>query len=106
MGRDPACIGTQKMTTNILIAALQAAHPELTFEIVAKAETAYVDDAEYADTLIAVVNEDMLIVNPFMSSCGRFDVDPHVTYGLPTAAANGLLKHNHTPAPTDSTPTP
>lgn len=94
------------MTTNILMAALQAAHPELTFEITEKAETAYVDDAEYADRLIGLLAYEMLIIDPFTSSCGRFEVDPHVTYGLPMAAADELLRHNQPPAPTESTPAP
>jgi hypothetical protein len=95
-----------EMTTNILIAALQAAHPELTFEITEKAETAYVDDAEYADRLIGLLVDDMLIIDPFASSCGRFDVDPHVSYGLPLAAAKEVVKHNKAPAPTNLTPAP
>jgi hypothetical protein len=94
------------MTTNILIAALQAAHPELTFEITEKADTAYVDDAEYADRLIGLLADDMLIIDPFTSPCGRFEVNPHVTYGLPSAAAIDLLRHNQPPAPSDSTPAP
>jgi hypothetical protein len=95
-----------EMTTNILIAALQAAHPELTFEITEKADTAYVDDAEYADRLIGLLADDMLIIDPFTSPCGRFEVNPHVTYGLPSAAAIDLLRHNQPPAPSDSTPAP
>jgi hypothetical protein len=95
-----------EMTTNILIAALQAAYPELTFENTEKAETAYVDDAEYADRLIGLLADDMLIIDPFSSSCGRFDVDPHATYGLPLAAANEVVRHNKTPAPTNLTLAP
>lgn len=90
-------------TTSTLLAALQAAHPDVTFEIVAKGETVYADDADYAKTLIGVLAEDMLIIDPFSSSCGRFDVDPHAAYGLPNAAASMLLRHNQTPALTTST---
>lgn len=93
-------------TTNILLAAFQAAYPDLTFETIDKAETVHAEDAEYAGTLIGVVVDDVLIVDPFVSSCGRFDVDPDEAYGLPAALAKQLLAHNQTPAPTSSTPAP
>lgn len=32
--------------------------------------------------VIAIDHDDMDIVNPWKSSCGRFDVDPRETYGL------------------------
>lgn len=93
-------------TTSALLAELQAVNPDLTFDIVAKAETAYADDAGYAGTLIGVLAQDVLIVDPFTSSCGRFSVNPEDAYGLPEACARQLLAHNCTPTPTSSTPTP
>lgn len=81
-------------TTNTLLAALQAAHPDMTFETVEKADTAHADDDRYASTLIGVVAQDVLIVDPFESSCGRFVADPMRDHGIPEAAANAILAHN------------
>lgn len=93
-------------TTNILLAAFQAAYPALSFETVTKVETVHADDSEYAETLIGVAVNDVLIVDPFVSSCGRFDVEPEEAYGLCAALAKQLVAHNHTPATTSSTPAP
>lgn len=92
------------MTTTItLLAALQAALPNLTFETVDRDQTAFADDGEYASVLIGVQVEGMLIIDPFSSSCGRFDVEPLEAYGLPNAAARELQGHNRPPAPPTST---
>jgi len=90
-------------TTNTLLAALRASHPEITFETVEKADTAHADDDRYASTLIGVVAQDVMIVDPFESSCGRFVADPMRDHGIPEAAANAILAHNtgagqHTPS--------
>lgn len=92
--------------TTTLLDALQAAHPGLTFETVEKVETAHAGDAAYAPTLIGVLVQGVLIVDPFVSSCGRFSVNPEEAYGLPDADAKQLLSHNLAPAPTGSTPAP
>lgn len=38
--------------------------------------------------------DDMTIVDPFTSECGRFDVDPVETYGLPMHKAHEMVDHN------------
>jgi hypothetical protein len=83
---------------------LQTAHPDLTFQVVTKAQTAFADDAEYADTLVGVVVEDVLILDPFVSSCGRFRVLPEEAHGIPESAAKLILAHNVLPAHTTSEP--
>lgn len=95
------------MTTSCTLTAdLQTAHPNLTFKVVEKAVTAHARDAGYAKTLIGMLAQDVLIVDPFVSSCGRFSVQPEDAYGIPESAAKLILAHNLIPASTSSTPNP
>lgn len=80
--------------TNTLLAELRATNPNLTFEAAHKAETAYADDEEYADELVGVVVDDVLIVDPTTSSCGRFDVDSAAEYGIPKVVCDAIIQNN------------
>jgi hypothetical protein len=93
-------------TSNTLAAELQTAHPDLTFEVVEKAATAHADDARFATTLIGVLAQGVLIVDPFASSCGRFGVQPEDAHGIPESVAKLMFAHNLLLAPTTSTPNP
>lgn len=90
--------------TNNILAALQADYPDLLFVTADKASTGHVDDPDFADELIGVLSDDTLIVDPYTSSCGRFDAQPEVDHGIPEALAKRLLAHNLAPAPTSSEP--
>lgn len=43
---------------------------------------------------IAAVVDDMEIVDPWLSECGRFEVDPRDAYGMSLEVASKLLEHN------------
>jgi hypothetical protein len=43
---------------------------------------------------IAVEIDDMAIINPFLSECGRFSVDPVDAYGMSIADARELIRIN------------
>jgi hypothetical protein len=73
---------------------LHAAHPDLSFDIVGKADTAYADDPTYNEELIGVVTQDMMIVDPYTSSCGRFTVLPEEAYGIPADVAADIRANN------------
>jgi len=73
---------------------LVAAHPSLSFDIVGKADTAFADDPTYNEELIGVVTQDMMIVDPYISSCGRFTVSPEEAYGIPAAVAVQIRANN------------
>lgn len=92
-------------TTDTLLGTLRAAYPTLTFDTVRKAETAHVDDDRYADLLVGVTVRDVLITDPYESTCGRFAVDPEKEYGIPAPAADAILQHNAFPiAPNPAAP--
>jgi hypothetical protein len=92
-------------STSTLLAELRAAHPDLTFETVDKAETAHADESGYASTLVGVIAQDVLIVDPLTSSCGRFCVTPEEAHGIPESVAKLIVAHNCVPAGS-STPNP
>ena len=81
-------------TTNTVLAELQAAHPDLDFQVIDKVETAYADEAQYPDQLIGFLSKDVLIVEPFRSTCGRFTAMPDSDYGLSESAARLIRDHN------------
>lgn len=92
-------------TTESLLATLRATYPMLTFGTIRKADTAHVDDDRYAALLVGVMVQDVLITEPYESTCGRFAIDPEKTYGIPAPAADAILQHNAatsapSPAPT------
>jgi len=80
--------------TDSLLTNLRATYPMLTFDTVQKAHTAHVDDDRYADLLVGALVRDVLITEPYESTCGRFAVDPEKTYGIPAPAADAILQHN------------
>lgn len=82
------------MTTEALLADLRAAHPDLHPQLFMKIETALVDDETIPTELVAVVVDEMLIYDLFASSCGRFEVDPDETYGVPLPFALRIAEHN------------
>ncbi len=47
-----------------------------------------------SDGRIAAVIEGFEIVDPTISECGRFEVDPEECYGMPRGIAAMLLLHN------------
>lgn len=88
--------------TDSLLATLRATYPTLTFSAVRKANTAHADDDRYADLLVGANVRDVLITEPYESTCGRFVVDAEEAYGIPAQAADAIMQHN---APL-MTPTP
>lgn len=94
-------------TTEILIARLKATYPTIDFELVGS--------ADFADTfphtkmpalLIAMTAEDMCIVDPTTTSCGRFIVDPQEVYGISHEDAKAILAHNGFTVPTTAAGAP
>lgn len=73
---------------------LRAAHPDLSFDVVGKADTAFADDPTYNEELIGVLIGDFLIIDPYLSSCGRFSVSPEEAYGIPAEVAAAIRTHN------------
>jgi hypothetical protein len=74
-------------------AELKALFPNINFE--ESGEAAFSCDlGEGVNTFISVMREDMCITNPFISSCGRFDVDPVEEYQIPLEAAKLMLSIN------------
>jgi hypothetical protein len=67
------------------IAALLALDPSL--EVI---ETHDIDEIK----CIAIVLHDIEIVDLYLSSCARFDVDPSVEYGIPLEIAAKLAEIN------------
>jgi len=88
--------------TESLLATLRATYPMLTFGTIRKDDTAHVDDDRYAGLLVGAMVRDVLITEPYESTCDRFAVDPEKTYGIPAPAADAILQHNAattTPSP-------
>ena len=82
-------------TTRVdLLASLREEYPTITFDVISKAETAHVDDERAADNLVGVIVNDCVIVDPFLSECGRFEVDPGPAYNVPAALALRLRNIN------------
>lgn len=81
-------------TLQAMLRELTAAYPSLTLEIVEKAKTAYLDDDRYAAQMIGVIVDDVTIVEPFFSSCGRFHAAPEEEHRIPTALAEAMLHLN------------
>jgi hypothetical protein len=68
-------------------------YPTFSFTIVSKAESG-IDDADVPDQLISLGFEDMSIIDPFSSNCGRFSVNPSEAYGLNEQNALLIKEHN------------
>lgn len=51
-------------------------------------------DSDDSGCYIYFLDNDMAIANPYISSCGRFDVDPFKAYGIPHELAEDILKVN------------
>ncbi|WP_036210225.1 hypothetical protein [Massilia sp. LC238] len=66
----------------------------MSFDVVGKADTAFADDPTYNEELIGVLTQDMLIIDPYISSCGRFAVSPEEAYGIPAEVAAAIRTHN------------
>lgn len=81
------------MNTNELVTRLQAAYPGREIQVVPKRDTAYVDDTFMPEQLVGMVHEDFLIINPFATECGRFEVDPSA-YGIADVDAHAMHEHN------------
>lgn len=78
-------------TTEEILAYLKAKYEEVSFGSISKVE-ASVDDEEAAEILIFIDSEDMTIVNPLFSSCGRFQVNAE-QYGI--TEQDAILINNH-----------
>lgn len=79
-------------TTEEIVAYLKAKYDSVSFGTMSKVE-ASVEDEEAAEILIFIDNEDMNIVNPLFSSCGRFEVKPE-QYGINEEDAKLINNHN------------
>ena len=78
----------------VFIEKLLIMYPKLTWEIVNKDETAYVDD-NVKNRLIGLVTGDALILDLFSSECGRFIVNPEEEYGISASVAEAIKKYNN-----------
>lgn len=67
---------------NKLLAHLVSKYPSLNPHFADKAATAYVDNTAMPPQLIAVEVDEIEIVDPFLSDCGRFEVSPKEAYGI------------------------
>lgn len=79
--------------TDLVFKALCELHPELSWEIVDKESTAYVDD-DVANRLIGLVFDEITVFDLFSSECGRFQVSPDEAYAVPSSTAQILSAHN------------
>jgi hypothetical protein len=78
-------------TTEEVVAYLKAKYDSVSFGTITKIE-ASVEDEEAAEILIFIDSEDMSIVNPLFSSCGRFQVKAE-QYGI--TEEDAILINNH-----------
>jgi hypothetical protein len=83
-----------KLALDDFVAGLRLAAPLLDFDIVDKASTAYVDEADAPQQLVGINIDGALILDFFSSESGMSDVDPEVVYGVPKAIALEIKKHN------------
>lgn len=79
-------------TTEEIVAYLKAKYDAVSFGTMSKVE-ASVEDEEASEILIFIDSEDMRIVNPSFSSCGRFEVKPE-QYGINEEDAKLINNHN------------
>ena len=54
------------------------------------------EDANTGEPVIGFEHGSMFIFDPYLSECGRFQVDPQEAYGLPVAQADYLCLLNAT----------
>ena len=80
--------------THTLLAELRDTCPHLDFQYVQQADTVHADDPTSPCQLIGFLWQDIIIVDPFTSSCGRFQAAPNEVYGLPNFAALSIHAHN------------
>jgi hypothetical protein len=52
------------------------------------------EDPSSGDVVLGFVHDDMFVFDPHSSSCGRFQVDPTETYGIPAETAENLAALN------------
>ena len=81
------------MDIQLLHIFLVSRYPKFSFEIGSKQESG-IDDIKAPDKLISLGFEDMSIIDPFSSSCGRFSVNPTEAYGLKEQDAQLIRQHN------------
>lgn len=79
------------MNTQQLLNHLKSKYPNQEFSL--ESSTDYEQD-NLPEQLIAVIHEDMAIVDLFSSSCGRFTADPLKDYGIQTHDAELIKQHN------------
>ena len=77
-----------------MLTELRATYSSMTIEIVEKAQTAYFDRDQYAQQMISVLVNGVIIVEPFFSSCGRFHAAPFDVHGIPRPLAEAMLHLN------------
>lgn len=79
------------VTTEEIVAFLNAKYDNVSFGTVAKHEVS-VESEEAPEILVFIDHDDMSIVNPLFSSCGRFEVKPE-QYGI--SEEDAVLINNH-----------
>jgi hypothetical protein len=80
-------------TTEEVIAYLNAKYQDKEIGVIGKAE-AFVEDEAAPEIVIFIESNDTMILNPLLSSCGRFQIDPKATYGIEPEDAELINKHN------------
>jgi hypothetical protein len=81
-------------TTEEVIAYLNAKYEDKEIGVISKTE-AFVEDEAAAEILIFIESNDTMVLNPLLSSCGRFKVDPMTAYGIEAEDAALINSHNN-----------
>lgn len=77
----------------VLIACFKERHPESNFEVAAPDEVGC-DEEDCPRVLIVLNVDDMCVVDPLSSSCGRFELDPS-EYGISKHTAQDMRDFNN-----------
>lgn len=73
---------------------LRVAYPKLDVELIQKSSTQYCDDEGVSDQLVALTIEGTVMVDLFVTDCGRFYADPTKDYGVSLEHAKRVNDHN------------
>lgn len=79
------------MNTQQLLDLLKTKYPNQEFSLESSSDY---EQENLPEQVIAVIHEDMAIVDLFSSSCGRFIADPLKEYGINTEDAELIKQHN------------
>lgn len=84
------------MNTQELFFLLQAAYPKIKMSIDdgKDYEFQFCGGEEIPEKVIILTIDEVAIINPTVSDCSRFEIDPLETYGIALEHANLIAVHN------------